>query len=74
MKERDAGTGHRISVNGQKMESGASTLAALLAELDVTDNAVVAELNGVIVPHNDFAATVLSDGDTIELVRFVGGG
>lgn len=75
MQETDPNVARkRISVNGWNMESEAPTLAALLTELAVTDNAVVAEVNGAIVPHNAFAETLLNDGDVIELVRFVGGG
>ena len=35
---------------------------------------VLAELNGTIVPSEQWAQTNLQDGDALELVTFVGGG
>lgn len=35
---------------------------------------VALEKNGTIVPKASFAETMLDDGDTIEIVSFVGGG
>ena len=64
----------RLAVNGNAMAVQAETLAALLRHLDLNDAAVVAEVNGVIVPRENFAHHRLKNGDTIELVRFVGGG
>ena len=64
----------RLEVNGKAMAVQAETLADLLRHLDLSDAAVVAEVNGTIVPRENFAQRSLKDGDTIELVRFVGGG
>ncbi len=63
-----------LTVNGQELSVQAPSLAALLRHLDLNDAAVVAEVNGVIVARENFAHSSLRDGDTIELVRFVGGG
>lgn len=63
-----------FTVNGGQRESFAPDLAALLAELDIEASLVVAEHNGRIVEQAQFTGTALSDGDVIELVRFVGGG
>ena len=71
---QNAGDTISITVNGEERQSGAATIAALLAELEIADSAVVAEHNGAIVRRDAFAATALSDGDRVELVRFVGGG
>ena len=35
---------------------------------------VITELNGTIVPCDQWAQTSLQDGDALELVTFVGGG
>lgn len=51
-----------------------STLADLLKHLQMDQAAVVAELDGRIIPRQDFDKTPLRDGQTIELIRFVGGG
>ena len=64
----------RLEVNGKAMAVQAETLADLLRRLDLNDAAVVAEVNGVIVPRENFAQHPLKNGDAVELVRFVGGG
>lgn len=38
-----------------------------------TDRTAV-ELNGSIVPKRDYPTTVVRDGDSVEVVSFVGGG
>lgn len=63
-----------LTVNGKPGQFSAASLADLLEELELGGAAVVAERNGEIVKQDDFAATLLSDGDKIELIRFVGGG
>jgi thiamine biosynthesis protein ThiS len=50
------------------------TLAQLLRNLEIDSAAVVAEIDGRIVPRKDFAETKLNTGQAIELVRFVPGG
>jgi len=50
------------------------TLASLLDSMHLNHATVVAEVNGQIVRRNDFASTKLSEGQNIELVKFVGGG
>ena len=50
------------------------TLAELLDQLKIDQATVVAEINGVIVERKDFAQTKLTEGQSIELIRFVGGG
>lgn len=50
------------------------TLADLLAELKIDQATVVAEIDGRIVERKDFTSAALQPGQSIELVRFVGGG
>lgn len=66
----------RLVVNGQPRDTAAesATLTALILELGLDPGMVVAEVNGDIVKRTDFPTFSLSDGDKIELVRFVGGG
>lgn len=67
-----------LNVNGVKRrfsaEAAPATLSELLKQLDVEAAVAVAEIDGVIVRPEDFARTKLADGQSIELVRFVGGG
>ena len=50
------------------------TLQNLLDELGFDAATVVVEMDGVIVARDAFAATTVSEGNRLELVRFVGGG
>lgn len=64
-----------IVVNGKPMQTAAgSTLADLLNELRLDSRQVVIERNQAIVPHQRFADELLADGDSLEIVHFVGGG
>lgn len=51
-----------------------ATLTQLLEQLSVNAATVVAEIDGQIIERNNFAQTPLSQGQSIELVRFVPGG
>jgi thiamine biosynthesis protein ThiS len=64
-----------IKVNGQDhMVPSPATLADLLQQLDLDPRSVVVELNREIVRRPRLAETSLANGDTVELVHFVGGG
>ena len=65
----------KIQVNGQPREiPPGSTVAALLAELGVTQPHVAVELNLEVIPRAQHADTMLRDGDRLEVVTLVGGG
>ncbi len=63
-----------LIINGQKEETQATTLDALLAERKLNSAAIVTELNGIIVQKELYASTSLQENDRLELVQFVGGG
>jgi thiamine biosynthesis protein ThiS len=67
-----------LTINGTQRqyapEAMPRTLSDLLTELDVAAATVVAEIDGAIVPAEQFGATQLKHGQTIELVKFMGGG
>lgn len=58
----------RICVNGRTLEVGATTLAALLAELGYADKKVGTALNQQFVRDKDRASTMLREGDAVEIV------
>ncbi len=65
----------RLRVNGQDREvPEGETLGQFLAVLDLPAGRVAVERNGDIVPRDRFEVTLLSAGDRIEIVQFVGGG
>jgi sulfur carrier protein len=64
-----------ITVNGQKREYfGPPWMTSLLESLGISPRPVVVERNLRIVPRNELEKEPLADGDTIEIIRFVGGG
>jgi len=50
------------------------SLSALLDELGVDRRLVAVAHNDEVVPRERYDATVLRDGDRVEVVRMVGGG
>ncbi len=64
-----------VVINGQprSFPEGTSVLA-LIADLGLTGKPVAVERNREIVPRAQHASTVLSAGDRLEVVTFVGGG
>ena len=65
----------KVVANGDPVEvaEGAS-VEDLLAVLGLGGRWVLVERNGEPVPRSDLAATLLVDGDRLELVRAVAGG
>lgn len=65
----------RIVVNGDERQvPGPATLLDLLSGLGLDPRTVVVELNRKIVRRPRLAETSLAEGDSVELVHFVGGG
>jgi thiamine biosynthesis protein ThiS len=62
-------------VNGEerRIEPG-RTVADLLAELHLGGQRIAVELNRDVVPTAEYGSRIIGEGDTIEIVRFVGGG
>lgn len=65
----------RVSVNGteQQVPEGLA-LPDLLDQLGLKVGSVVVERNGTALLRSEVLATVLEDGDVLELVRAVAGG
>jgi len=64
-----------ITVNGEVREVEAGvTVQSLLDAMEINCEAIVVQRNDDIVTKDAFADTAIADGDTLELVRFVGGG
>ncbi len=63
-----------VKVNGEERDIAGKTLAEYLASTSYDGKRIATELNGEILPKAAYADTVLSDGDVIEIVSFVGGG
>jgi sulfur carrier protein len=65
----------KISVNGETRDvAPGTTLASLVAGLKLGGLKVAVERNFNIVARQEYDATVLVEGDRLEVVTFVGGG
>ncbi len=65
----------RLKVNGNIVDDlKAATVAELLDEMKVNSGRVAVEVNTMIVKKADYDLFALKDGDTVEIVNFVGGG
>ena len=65
-----------ITVNGEKRVGLTSplTIAELLEQLGINPKSIIVELNFEIVTKNKVSETTVRDGDTVEIIRLVGGG
>lgn len=64
-----------LQVNGKRIGLEQPTpLLRYLEQLGVNPRAVAVEHNGEIVPRAAYKAVTLQEGDTVEIVRMVGGG
>jgi sulfur carrier protein len=63
----------QINGEGREIADGVS-VAGLLEQLGIRPARVVVELNRSVVARDAYGATWLKEGDTIEIVHFVGGG
>lgn len=65
----------QIILNGQIKEiKEESTMLDLLNELNIKQEAIVAEINLDIPEKDQYARIILQENDKIELIRFLGGG
>jgi thiamine biosynthesis protein ThiS len=65
----------RIRLNGKDRQiSSGLTVRSLLQELELEPAMIVVELNRDILERDAYADVPVREGDTIELVHFVGGG
>lgn len=64
----------KIKVNGENYQTEKETLAELLSELGVMPERVAVELNLKVIKRAGFSTQVLKEGDSVEIINFVGGG
>lgn len=63
-----------VKINGKELNVAGNTVAEYLRATNYDPKRVAVERNGEIVPKAQYGETVLVDGDSIEVVSFVGGG
>ncbi|MEE1304011.1 MAG: sulfur carrier protein ThiS [Agathobacter sp.] len=63
-----------VTVNGQQKDIAGQNLQQYLTEAGFDVNRVVVERNLEIVPKDELGKITIQDQDSIEVLRFVGGG
>lgn len=64
-----------VTINGDSHAlDKALCLNDLLAKFDIEEDRVAIEHNLEIVPKSTFEKVMIGDGDTLEIVHFIGGG
>jgi len=64
-----------VKLNGEPRElPDGSTIAQAVAELTAVPAGVAAAVNGDVIPRGSWTATMLHDGDQVEVVTAVQGG
>jgi sulfur carrier protein len=69
----------RLTINGKPRElevNGANEidLPTLLARFEINPRLVAVAINGDVIPKTDYAVAMVRAGDSLEIVRMVGGG
>lgn len=63
-----------VKVNGTELDIAGKTVAQYLSTTNYDPKRIAVERNGDIVFKSQYDATILQDGDSLEIVSFVGGG
>lgn len=63
-----------VTINGTALDLAGQTLEVYLSSTKYDPKRIAVEKNGEIVPKAQYGQTVLQDGDSLEIVSFVGGG
>ena len=64
-----------LTINGKSADGAVGmSLEAYLASNGYEKGRLAVEINGEIVPKAQYSQTILQDGDSVEIVQFVGGG
>ncbi len=69
----DSSLGIRVNGEQRRVPHGIS-IAEMLGEIGIDPRKVAVERNLEIVPRSTFGEVPVEDGDTYEIVHFVGGG
>ena len=63
-----------ITLNGEPIKISPCTLLELIINHNIKRDAVIVEINNTIISNKDYEKTKVSDKDTIEIIRYIGGG
>ncbi len=63
-----------VKINGEFFDVAGMTIAAYLEQSHYDMSRIAIECNEEFIPKANYGETVLQEGDTLEVVSFVGGG
>ena len=64
-----------VTVNGQAVNiEGPLSVQAFLEVRGINARAIALAVNGEVLPRSEYAVRLLQEGDSLEVVRAVGGG
>lgn len=63
-----------ITYNGQKMDTTAATVAALIAEVNAPEAGTAVAINGAVIPRSAWEDTRLEEGVVIDVLTAIQGG
>ena len=65
----------KIQLNGKKVDIESNySLSDLLKKYKLANKKIAIELNGTIIPKNNYNKKYLKNNDKLEIVHFIGGG
>ena len=63
-----------VTINGKQENAAGMTILSYLEQAGYTPERVVVEKNLEIIPRESLDTVLLEEGDSVEVLRFVGGG
>lgn len=63
-----------VTINGESVQAAGVSIQAYLQQAGYDPTRVVVEKNLDILPQSTWSSTLLQDGDSLEILCFVGGG
>ncbi len=65
----------QIIINGEEKEINSDiSIDKLIEVLNIDSKKIAIECNLEIIPRSEYSTTIISDGDKLEIVHFIGGG
>ena len=64
----------QLTLNGEKAATAGRTLHEVILEKGFDPETIIAEVNFQLIKKEDWRQMPLHEGDTVELLSFVGGG
>ena len=63
-----------LRINGETRSLDEMSLNDIISDMKLDPSRVAVEMNGNIIPRSEFKDTFPKNGDSLEIVHFVGGG